>query len=112
MLKKIGIPVVALLALAAIISPAPAKAEVHFGVGVYAAPPVYAYPAPAYPEYYYDAPYTYTYPAPAYGYYRGYYGGHGYYRHYDRDDYRHYYRGNDRNYGERGRGNYNRDHRR
>jgi hypothetical protein len=95
MLRKIGIPVVALLAMFALMAPAPASAAVRFGVGVYAAPPVYSYPAPVYPAYpypypgYYSAPYPYAYPSVGlgfgfgygggYGYNRGYYGGHSYY---------------------------------
>lgn len=107
MLKKIGIPVVALLAMAAFAAPSPARAGVHFGVGIYAAPPVYTVPAPVYPDYYYDAPYTYTTPYPAYGYYG--YGGRDYYRHYDRDDHRNYYRGgHDR---DDHRGSYRQDYR-
>jgi len=67
MLKKIGIPALALLAALVFISPAPAQAGVHFGVGVYAAPPVYSYPAP-YPAYSYPGYYNPYYYAPGYVY--------------------------------------------
>jgi hypothetical protein len=108
MLKKIGIPALALLAMLVLASPPPAAAEVHFGVFV-------GPPAPAYPVYpgYYNAPvYPYPYVAPGYAYpgyaYPAY--GYGYYgygrgwrdhdRHYDyghlRGDYRgHSFRGNE-----------------
>ncbi len=102
MLKKIGIPALALLAAMVFMTPAPAQAGVHFGVGVYAAPPVYSYAAPVYPNPYYAPPvypYDYGYAYPAYGYggvgvYGGYYGGHGYYGH----DYNRGYYGGGRSY--------------
>jgi hypothetical protein len=70
MLKRIGIPIFALVALLILFStPQAANAAVRFGV--YVGAPVYTYPAYpyayAYPRYY--APYpVYTYPAPVYGY--------------------------------------------
>ena len=77
MLKKLGIPT---LALAALLSVVPAKAAVRFGVGI--GGPIYA---PAYP--YYSAPY-YGYPYGYYGYYGwgprvyGYWGPHYHWRHF------------------------------
>ena len=85
MLKKIGIPVLALAALVGFGAPRTAKAaDVHFGVAignpVYAAPaPVYQYPAPYVDPYY--AP-TYVAPAP---YVAPYYGWGGSWRDHDRD---------------------------
>jgi hypothetical protein len=88
MLKRFGIPVVALVVLM-IFSTAPAQAGVHFGVSVgpaypysyaypYAYNPYYAYPYPAYP-------YAYPY-SPYCGGLGFYWGGHHYgYRHYDHD---------------------------
>ncbi len=52
MIRKIGLPILAMLAMLAFVHPTPASAGVHFGVGVYAAPPVYSYPAYPYPGYY------------------------------------------------------------
>jgi hypothetical protein len=75
MLKRLGIPLVALLALLMIVSPTPANAKVRFGVGIYTGPPVYSYPAYpyAYPypysDYYYDYGYGYPVYPRAYGYY-------------------------------------------
>lgn len=81
MLKKIALPLVALVVLL-MLSTAPAKAGVSFGITV--GPPVYTNPAP----YYYQDPYAYNpyaydyynYPAPTYvypySYGSGYYGGH------------------------------------
>jgi hypothetical protein len=74
MLKKIALPVVALVALL-ILASAPAKAAVRFGITV--GPPVYTYPAyPYYQDPYvtpYVDPYAYSYnyyytPAPTYVY--------------------------------------------
>ena len=63
MLKKIALPVVALVGLLFLAS-APAKAAVQFGITV--GPPVYTYPA--YP--YYSDPYAYSYAYPySYNYY-------------------------------------------
>jgi hypothetical protein len=70
MLKKIGIPVMALAAMLILMTPPQASAAVRFGV--YLGGPVYAYPA--YPAYaypnpgYYNAYPAYPYPAPAYVY--------------------------------------------
>ena len=70
MLKKIALPVVALVAIL-ILTSTPAKAGV--GIGVTIGPPVYTYPAYPYDPYAYTAPYydPYAYPgyynyAPAY----------------------------------------------
>jgi hypothetical protein len=110
MLKKLGFTSVALLGMLILFAPAPASAQVRFGVSVGGPAPVYGYAAPpVYPAYpvpynsYYDAPYypAPVYVGPSYGYgygygYRGYYGR-GY-------DYRRDFRGN------YGRGNYGRGH--
>ena len=93
MLKKVGLPLIALSGMLAFAAPKQADAQVRFGVSIGA--PVYgpAYVAPApvssynYPYYdpYYVAPYpTYIAPAPAYvgpsiGFGFG-YGGHSYRR--------------------------------
>lgn len=92
MLKKIGIPAIALLALLLMINPVPAHAGVRVGVAIGGGYPVIA--GPAYPYAYgYAAPYygygypAYGYAAPAYAYpyggiSLGFYGGHygrGYY---------------------------------
>ena len=69
MLKKLALPVVALLAVLMLASP-PAKAGVHFGITV--GPPVYTYPAYPYYNYpyYYNNPYVYSYTYPhGYNYY-------------------------------------------
>jgi len=98
MLKKFGIPALALCAMT-LIQPKQASAAVRFGVfiggPVYAypaypppppPPPVYYNPYPAYPVYSYAAP-VYVYPYSHYrpywrGYeYRGYRGYRGYRRH-------------------------------
>lgn len=118
MLKKMGFTAVALFGLLVMLNPAPADAQVRFGVAVgvpasvyrYAAPPVYApydpyYVAPAYP--YYPAPY---YAAPVYGY--GYGFGYGYRGGYSRPYYNNNYyrgggyRGGGGNYGHGGGGHH------
>lgn len=66
MLKKMGIPLVALFALLLFVNPTPAKAGIHFGVAV--GGPAYVAPVPAYPAY----AYPYGYAAPYYGYGYGY----------------------------------------
>jgi hypothetical protein len=95
MLKKIGFPLVALLALFLLIPTPQAKAGVHFGIGI----GVPAYPVyPAYPAYGYADPYgyyNYSYPAYSYPYvtpvYPNYSYGYGYRgRRYDGDRYRRY----------------------
>jgi hypothetical protein len=76
--KKIGIPILALLAILAVLNPRPADAAARFGVylgaPVYPAP--YAYPYNYYGPYYgpYAYPYSYGYAYP-YGYASPYYGG-------------------------------------
>ena len=83
MLKRIGIPVLLLLALLMVFGTPQANAAVRFGVfvGGPAYGPVYPgypyvysdpYPYP-YRTYYYARPYPYYYSAPAYGYYGRYY---------------------------------------
>jgi hypothetical protein len=86
-LKKIGIPVLALFALMVVVSPPQANAAVRFGVviggPVYRAPvPVSSYPYVA-PDYGYGYGYGYVAPAP-YGYYGGGYGYRDHDRYYDR----------------------------
>jgi hypothetical protein len=98
MIKKIGLSV-ALLAGLFVLSPRPAKAEVHFGV--YVGAPAYTYPAypaygyDAYPDYYANPAPVYRYPAPAYvtPYYSYGYGSR-YYR--DREHERHEFREHER----------------
>jgi hypothetical protein len=65
MLKKLGIPTLALVAMLTLISPPTANARVRFGVTV-GSPYYYTYPAP-YP-YVYSYPYYYSYPRPVYVY--------------------------------------------
>ena len=86
MLKRVGIPMLALGAMLLVLPAKQAKAGVHFGIGI-AAPtcvapaPVYRQPyvAPA-PDYdYYAAP-TYVYPYTNYGW-----DGHAYHRDHDDD---------------------------
>jgi hypothetical protein len=84
MLRKIGIPVLALVAFLTFFAPAPAVAGVHWGVSV---GPVYPHPyAGAYPYSY--SPYVYPYPYSTYAYPYGgfYFGGHGHHPdlHWDR----------------------------
>jgi hypothetical protein len=88
MIKKIGLPLIALTAVLAFAAPKQADARVRFGVSIGA--PVYVGPAPyvpyGYPAYnpYYSAPYpAYVAPAPVYvgpsvGVGFGYRGGYGY----------------------------------
>jgi hypothetical protein len=93
MIKKIGLPLIALTAMLAFATPKQADARVRFGVSIGA--PVYAGPAPyvpyGYPAYnpYYAAPYpAYVAPGPVYvgpsvgvGFgWGGGYGGYGYSR--------------------------------
>ena len=53
MLKKLRIPVLAVVSVLLFTAAPQANARVHFGVGVVVGPPVYAYP---------PAPYVYSYP--------------------------------------------------
>jgi hypothetical protein len=99
MLKKIGLPIIALAGIMAFGAPRAAQARVRFGVAI--GGPVYAAPAAPYPYPYAYGPYPDPYYAPAYvapapyvdpyfaigvgigggGYYGGYgrgYEGHGY----------------------------------
>lgn len=76
MLKKIGLPAVALVAGLFLANPTPAKAGVQFGVQIGPSYPAYSYgyvdPYPGYyatpyPNYYYSSPYpSYYYSTPAY----------------------------------------------
>jgi hypothetical protein len=119
MLKKIALPVVALVVML-ILASAPAKAAVQFGVTV--GPPVYTYPA--YPNYsgpYYDpyadpyaAPNYYYAPAPAYVYPNfGFgWGGHGDHERFEHREFRGH-EGHERGgYGNEFRGNVRGGHRR
>jgi hypothetical protein len=91
MLKKIGIPALALCAMTVLIPPQRANAAVRFGVFIggpayaypaYPPPPVYYNAYPAYPAYPYSAP-VYVYPYRYRPYWRSYeYRGYrGYRRH-------------------------------
>jgi hypothetical protein len=75
MLRKIGVPVIALAAILTVFSPHKASGAVRFGVYVgapaypvypaYPAYPAYPYPQYAYPDYYgYPPVYDYAVPAP------------------------------------------------
>lgn len=83
LLKKLGIPALALGGMLALTAPTPADAAVHFGIGVGVAPvyPSYVYPytSPYYNPYYepYAYPYTYGYAYPEF-YWGGGWGGHHY----------------------------------
>ncbi len=117
MLKRVGLPVIAMLAALAVAHPTPARAGV--GVGVYiGGGPVYTAPVAPYPytapvpapyvdPYAYPQPYAYPAPAPvyvappyvpSYGYARPIYRDRGYDRRYEHNN---YYRGNNRGYGRR-----------
>jgi len=83
MLKKLGLPVLALAAMLALASPSKADAKVRFGVyvgtpGYYS----YTYPYPYYAPYYGPYPY-YAYRGPVYVYPQWHHG-HYHYRHYRR----------------------------
>lgn len=65
MLKKIGLPMIALAGLMAFATPRPADARIRFGIGI--GGPVYTAPAPV-------SPYAYTYPYDNYYYGPEYYG--------------------------------------
>lgn len=58
MLKKIGLPMIALAGMLAFATPPKADARIRFGVAI--GGPVYTAPVPAYP-------YGYAYPYPGYG---------------------------------------------
>jgi hypothetical protein len=74
MLKKLGIPILAVVAILMMAGAPQASARVHFGVGVVVGPPYYAYPLGPYA---YSAPYPYAYPPYYYGYPGPYYYGYG-----------------------------------
>ena len=67
MLKKLGIPTLALIAMLTLISPPTANARVRFGVTV-GSPYYYTYQAPYPYVYSYPYPYYYSYPRPVYVY--------------------------------------------
>jgi hypothetical protein len=114
MLKKLALPVVA-LAMILILTSAPAKAAVRFGVTI--GPPVYTYPAYPYysapyvdpyyaPNYYYAPAPAYVYPSPSFGF--GWSSGH---RDHDRGRFEN--RGNQfRGHDNHGRGDNHGGHRR
>lgn len=58
MLKKIGLPIMALAGLLTFVTPPKADARIRFGVAI--GGPVYTAPVPPYP-------YSYAYPYPGYG---------------------------------------------
>jgi len=102
MLKKLGLPVMALAAMLTFGAPKPAEAKVHFGV-VIGAPPVYNPYCSVYNPYN-CVPYGYAYPYGAYAYPYTYpapyiYGGWGW--HGDRHE--HHFREHDRDRDFRGR---------
>ena len=89
LLKRLGIPTMALAGMLALFSPSPANARVRFGIGVGVAP-YYGYGYAPYCDPYYGCyPYGYTYVAPNWGW------GHRW----DRDDFGHHF---DRGHFERG----------
>ncbi len=97
MLKKLGLPFLAMMGMLAFATPKPADARVHFGVAI-GAPPAYPYYCSAYDPYcspytyspYAYSPYVYNYPY-AYGYsypepyiYGGWgHGGHEWHEHHE-----------------------------
>jgi hypothetical protein len=119
MLKKLGLPIMALAALMAFAVPQKADARVRFGISfgapVYTAPvPVapyaYGYSYPDYPNYYsapapvdpyaydygYVAPAPYVAPvAPYYGFSLG-FGGHHGYQHFEHERHEHFEHGHRR----------------
>ena len=116
MLKKIGLPMMALAGLLAFATPRPADARIRFGIGiggpVYTAPVpldpyayTYPYQDPYYAPQYYNAPPVYSYPyvAPAVPYgYGGFgfgWGGHDRHERYEHRGGEHYERG--RSFGHR-----------
>jgi hypothetical protein len=114
MLKKIGLPFLALAAMLMVIPPQTANAAVRFGVVIGGGPvyPYPAYPGPyaypyAYPDPYYNAypPYSvYSYPAPAYVYPHGSWRGHERHENFEHRDHgrqEHGYRGHDDFHGHR-----------
>jgi len=106
MIRKLGIPLVAIFALLVLFTAPQASAAVRFGV--YVGGPAYAYPAPAYP-YPYPGPYYNSYPpygyaAPAYVYPDARrYGRDEYLEHRGREWREHEWRGHERREHEGGR---------
>jgi len=101
LLKKLGVPILALVAMLAFMTPRPADAAVRFGV--YLGGPVYPNYPYAYPYSYYDPyynpyvyPYAYGYGYP-YGYAAPYYGGlywgGGHHEHFGHEFHEHGFRG-------------------
>ena len=70
MLKKLALPIVAVLALTLFLAVPQASARVHFGVTVGA--PIYTYPVTPYYDYSYAYPAPYVAPYPYYSYPRVY----------------------------------------
>ena len=79
LLRKLGIPAMALAGMMALFSPSSADAKVRFGVQI-GVPPAYTYPYPYYSPYY-AYPYSYGY----YGPYATWGPSYHYYHHFDRD---------------------------
>ena len=80
MLKKLGLPTLALVAMLTLFSPPMANARVRVGVTV-GSPYYYTYPAYSSP-YVYSYPYYYSYPRPVYVYPRWHHRHRYYYRGY------------------------------
>lgn len=60
LLRKLGIPAVALAGMLALFTPSSADAKVHFGIGIGVSPYwSYPYQYPYYGPYYYGNPYVY-----------------------------------------------------
>jgi hypothetical protein len=92
LLRKLGIPAIALAGMLALFSPSSADAKVRFGVQI-GVPPVYTYPYPYYSPYYspyYAYPYSYGY----YGPYATWGPSYHYYHHWDHErwEHRHHHR--------------------
>ena len=95
MLKKLGVPVIALAAMLTLFTPHAANAKGHWRFGVSVGAPVYGYPYYSYPYY---APYDPYYYGPYYGYTPyyspdpystfGYYGGWGHHERHERLEHR------------------------
>lgn len=121
MLKKIGLPLIALTACLTFVTPRKADARVHFGIAI--GGPVYT--APAYP-YAYSYPYSpygsgyYAQPAYPYGYGYGYdapyYSGYGVYgygyggRHWEHERHEWHERHERYEHGYRGHHEHGREH--
>jgi hypothetical protein len=86
LLRKLGVPAMALAGVLMLFSPSSANARVRFGVRIGGPYPVYTYPYPYYDPYY-AYPYGYTYGGPyatwGYGYH------HHHFNRHERFEYRH-----------------------